>query len=156
MLKIVKMIASLVLIICIFLPLSQCSRPPTVKDVNQTVKDYPNYVWINPEKTMGPNSVPIGNKGYIPAIIFMLPLIVTLLNIRIPREKLRYELLDVLLAVFIIAYTYMRGFASEYLLGSYIVFSVTTAYLLASLVESFKTLQSYLRKREDQKPPKGN
>lgn len=138
MLKKLKGIAALLLLVCLFLPLSQCSRPPlpTTKDQTTTVIQ----LYAVPQKVDS-------YWRFLPAVFFVFPLLMVLFNWRVKSEKLRYELIDVIFGLLVLSVILLHAFAAKLLAGGYLALIAAAAYLLASLVESGKTISLRYKNR---------
>ena len=133
-LKGIKTLAALGLIICLFLPLSQCSTPADPKLKKEEVV-YERYVVMHKES---------GVQGYLPVIFFILPIIIVLLNIRVSREKLRYELLELLSGLLVLIVVFLHMKTARLVFGGYLAMSSSAVYILATLYEMWNTI-SYRR-----------
>ncbi len=136
MFKKIKGVAALLLIICLFLPLSQCSQPPLPTASNSTAIVYEYYAVQH-------NNI----WGYFPAIPFVLPLLMVLFNVKAKREKLRYELIDVVLGVLVLTLVLLHAFVAKLIFGGYLALFAALGYLLASLIESGKTISFRYKNR---------
>lgn len=132
MLKKIKAIAALLLIVCLFLPLSQCTQPPLPTDKNQSDVIYDLYV-VQRESD--------AQWKYFPAIPFVLPLLMVLFNFGVKHEKLRYELLDLILGMCAVGVVLLHVFVAKLVTGGYLAMAAAGTYMLASLLESAKTIK---------------
>ena len=85
--------------------------------------------------------------GYLPAIPFVLPLLMVLFNLRVKREKLRYEIIDVILGLLVLMLVLVHAFIAKLVLGGYLALFAAMAYLLASMAESAKTISFRYKNR---------
>lgn len=126
-----KTLAALGLIVCLFLPLSQCTSPANAKLKKEQVV-YEHYVVMHKD---------IGIKGYLPAVVFVLPLLIVLLNIKIPRERLRYELLEFLTGLSVLGIVIFHMKTAKLLVGGYVAMVAVSIYLLITVAESWSTIR---------------
>jgi hypothetical protein len=136
MLKIIKGIAALLLLVSLCLPLSQCTQQPLPSVQDQTVVVYQYYA-IQDDNYW----------GYFPAIPFVLPLLMVLFNFKVKREKLRYELIDVILGLLVLLLVLLHAFVAKLVMGGYLALFAASAYLLASMAESAKTISFRYKNR---------
>ena len=133
-----KTLAALGLIVCLFLPLSTCSTPSDSRLKKEEVV-YERYVVMHKDH---------GFKAYVPIVFFVLPIIVVLLNIKIQREKLRFELLEFMTGLIALVVVLVHWKTGKLVLGGYLAISSSIIYLLATLAEMWSTI-NYRRHDSD-------
>ena len=129
-LKGLKAVAALGLIICLFLPMSRCTSPSDDRIKKESVV-YERYVVMHKD---------MGVQGYIPVLFFALPLVIVLLNIKVQRQKLRYELLEFLLGLMALSVVILHMTTAKLLIGGYLAMSASIVYMATTLVEIWNTM----------------
>jgi len=124
-LKGLKALSALGLIICLFLPLSQCTSSSNAKMKKDSVV-YERYVVMHKGKDKG-------LQGYVPVVFFALPILIVLLNIKVERELLRYELLEFMAGLLAFSVVIIHMKTGKLLFGGYMALSSSSVYIFATV-----------------------
>ena len=132
MLRRIKLTASLGLIICLFIPLSKCSRTATDIDKTQEPVVYERYVVLHKEAEL---------KDYIPGLFFIFPSIMVLLSFKVEQRKIFSHVIESLvslLPLFVVFYHIKTG---SLLMGGYLALFLSLGYLFACSIELWEAIK---------------
>lgn len=144
MLNKIKLLASLLIIACLFLPLSTCTSKPHAQAVDQTEKVFERYAVIVDDVDSKQKTSIIQRYGA--ALLFCLPFIFALAAVFRAVDNMFYTLVEVvagLAALFVVA---VHGFTGELALGGYIALTGGLTYTLLAIMLFFRALISRFRK----------
>lgn len=127
MLRVVKLVISLLLMACLFLPLSTCSREPTkIEIVQGTATEtlhYNNHVITAGETRIG---------SYLIAVPFVLPLLLAVLGLF--RREIWLEVLNILCAFSVVGVVIIHAFIAKLALGGYLAMGSALACLAGAVI----------------------
>lgn len=144
MFKKVKLMCALVLMACLFLPLSTCTKLPHPTAVEQEVEVFERYV-VMPEK---------GAQGYSifhrfgPAIVFILPLLFSLAALFRAKASIFYALVDLSSALALLFVVAGHAVMGNLVLGGYLAASFGACYFILALMLLFVDVRQRLREKE--------
>lgn len=145
MLKKLKLIASLLLISCLFLPLSTCTTQPHPQAADQTVEVTERYALILNDNGAHANTPFIQRYGA--GLLFLLPFIFALAALFRAQDNLFYNLIEIiagLAALFVVA---VHNFTGELAIGGYLALLGGLSYTLMAGALFFQGLAHRFSKR---------
>lgn len=142
MLKKIKLIAALLLLVCLFLPLSTCSRQPL------PVKNQPNPEPVVIERYVAGDSGSLW-MDYVPVVVFVLPLLWVLLSFRQVLVHWALLLAELLNAVAVLAVVYLHDYTGRLVLGGYLAASASITLLLLVILQFVGRVRQGLQQQGD-------
>ena len=133
MLRKLKLLVSILITVCMFFSLSQCSQMNI--DDNTKVDNIVQYSIIG-------NAKPYEYRDkLIPVFIFSFPLCLMLLHLFSFRENLRHELLDILSGSAVLFSMLLLNCVSDLLIAGYVALISSALFMLLSVAESIQTIK---------------
>jgi len=158
MFKAIKRMAAILLIVCLFLPLSQCTQQPRPTDPAPKEIVYTRYaidvcpfVQLSycPEMIVGEAVKKDRWMNLLFGLPFILPFLMVLFNFKVKQEKLRYELIEVILGLLVglvVSLHVITG--GKLLFGAYLAMISAGTYLIASLAEAASTIKERFKQTQ--------
>lgn len=137
MLKKLKILTAGLLLVCIFLPVSSCNyQMPDPQDPQKRQQHVQYYYVIPPQKAE------LGVMRYLPAMMFVLPLLLAVSAFFSPRPGLPERFAEIALMCLIFAYIafYMRFTSIAY--GGIVILTAASGHLAFTLVQIFQAIRS--------------
>ena len=128
MLKKIKLVAALLLLVCLFMPLSTCSRQPLPK------RDQPMPEPVVMERYVAGSTGTLW-MDYLPVAIFVLPLLWVLLSLRETLVSWGLLLAEMLNAVAVLAVVYLHDYTGRLALAGYLAALAGLVLLVLVLVQ---------------------
>jgi hypothetical protein len=127
-----KILASFLLVVCLFLPMSKCSRDVLpVEQVESGKAFYEFYVVQDLEDI----------KSYLFAIPFVIPFIMVLLSLTGKGPMLVYEIFDVIYAILVLVELSLHAYFANLIWGGYIALIAAVVCLATSIYSSYLLLK---------------
>ena len=144
MLNKIKLICAVILMACLFLPLSTCTKQPHPQDPVQEVVVYERYVVMNDHKT-GNASV---FERYGVALIFILPLLFSVAALFRTAGGIFYTWIDLCAAMAVIFVVVIHWMTGQLVFGGYLAFFSGAVYMLAAALCFIFSIQHKLKQKE--------
>lgn len=143
MLNIIKTLVAVVLVVCLFLPLSSCQyQNHSRTDAEPEVQTEYFYVVIDKEMNASP-------LRFIPAAVFCLPFLLSLVALMRKKVTIKENLMGIISASFIASYIMAYHYLTALEVGGYLAITASLLYLLLSVIGTIIGIRLYMESKRD-------
>lgn len=142
MLNKLKLIATLLIVACLFTPLSSCHYQVPDQSKQGEMVDKIEYFYALPDANSN-----FGVWRYLPVVAFSLPFVLALVTVLRKKTSLAREVGGVVLSLAILAYLALHYSFNRLEMGGYVVVVATISYFILSVTAIIISIRQRVQQR---------